>query len=112
MNTLQALGYEIRSKNAGPFSLTIDVFCRDSETFRKLATEPKLQAQAIAGVFQKNADSISIFPIEALNVIKISLPRPVVQGALHDRDMHGAQWAFILMDALLEPDRTAIDAAR
>ncbi|WP_058545125.1 DUF4387 family protein [Pseudomonas fluorescens] len=100
MNTLQALGYEIRSKNAGPFSLTIDVFCKDSDTFARLAAEPKLQASTIAELFHRPAESISVFPIEALNVIKISLPRPVVQGALQDRDMHGAQWAFILLDAL------------
>ncbi|CAH0129988.1 DUF4387 family protein [Pseudomonas mediterranea] len=100
MNTLQALGYEIRSKNAGPFSLTIDVFCKDSTTFAQLAMEPKLQGPAIAELFRRPAESISVFPIEALNVIKISMPRPVVQGALQDRDMHGAQWAFILLDAL------------
>lgn len=100
MNTLQALGYEIRSKNAGPFSLTIDVFCKDSEIFAQLAAAPKLQALAVAELFRRPAESIGVFPIEALNVIKISLPRPVAQGALQDRDMHGAQWAFILLDAL------------
>ena len=100
MNTLQTLGYEIRSKNAGPFSLTIDVFCKDTDTFAQMAVEPKLQAPAIAELFRRPAQSISVFPIEALSVIKISLPRPVVQGALQDRDMHGAQWAFILLDAL------------
>jgi len=100
MNTLQVLGYEIRSKNAGPFFLTIDVFCKDSDNFAQLVAQPKLQASAIAELFRRPAESISVFPIEALNVIKISLPRPVVQGALQDRDMHGAQWAFILLDAL------------
>ncbi|MBC3361477.1 DUF4387 family protein [Pseudomonas sp. SWRI154] len=100
MNTLQALGYEIRSKNAGPFSLTIDVFCKDAHAFAQLAAEPKLQAPAIAQLFRRPTESIGVFPIEALNVIKISLPRPVVQGALQDRDMHGAQWAFVLLDAL------------
>ncbi|SFW21416.1 MULTISPECIES: DUF4387 domain-containing protein [Pseudomonas] len=28
------------------------------------------------------------------------LTRPVVQGTLQDRDRHGAQWTFILLDAL------------
>ena len=41
-----------------------------------------------------------MFRLEALNVIKISLPRPVVQGSLQDRDMHGAQWANVLTEAL------------
>lgn len=36
------------------------------------------------------------FDIAELNVIKFSLPRPVVQGSRADRDMHGAQWAALL----------------
>jgi hypothetical protein len=107
MNTMEALGYEIRSKNAGPFSLTIDVFCQDSDVFARLAAEPKLQAPAIARLFRRSVESISVFRIEALNVIKISLPRPVIQGALQDRDMHGAQWAFMVRDALLAAEQSS-----
>ena len=38
------------------------------------------------------------FDIRDLNVIKFSFPRPVVQGARADRDMHGAQWAILLAE--------------
>jgi hypothetical protein len=36
------------------------------------------------------------FDIPALNVVKFSVPRPVVQGTRADRDMHGAGWACLL----------------
>ncbi|GAA4338382.1 hypothetical protein GCM10023144_35360 [Pigmentiphaga soli] len=92
--------YAIRSKNAGPFWLTIDIFCDDAATYRRMCDEPRLGAGAIADLLKADAGSVKIFRIEALNVIKISLPRPVVQGAVADRDMHGAQWAYLLQEKL------------
>lgn len=95
-----ATGYHIRSKNAGPFWLTVDVFCDDTQTFRRLCEEPLLAPPAIARLLRADEGSIKTFHIEALNVIKISLPRPVVQGSLQDRDMHGAQWANLVRESL------------
>jgi Domain of unknown function (DUF4387) len=34
---------------------------------------------------------LQIFRIPDLHVVKVSFPRPVVQGSLHDRDMHAGQ---------------------
>jgi len=95
-----AAGYHIRSKNAGPFWLTIDVFCDDTATYQRLCDEPRLGRDAIARLLHTRPDGVKTFHIEALNVIKISLPRPVVQGALDDRDMHGAQWANLVRESL------------
>lgn len=93
-------GYEIRSKNAGPYWLTFDIFCADAEVFRQLSNEPRLAEPAMAEMLHGDALQVRVFRLEALNVIKISLPRPVVQGALKDRDMHGAQWANVLAEVL------------
>ena len=93
-------GYHIRSKNAGPFWLTIDIFCDDVSTFQRLCDEPRLGSSAIASLLHTDPTGIKTFKIEALNVIKISLPRPVVQGAVDDRDMHGAQWANLVRESL------------
>ena len=41
------------------------------------------------------------FEIESLNVIKFSFPRKVIQGHIHDRDMHGAQLAVLLSELRL-----------
>lgn len=98
--TTATTGYHIRSKNAGPFWLTIDIFCDDAATFARLCDEPRLGRPAIGRLLHVEAESIKTFHIEALNVIKISLPRPVVQGAVDDRDMHGAQWANLVRESL------------
>ena len=42
------------------------------------------------------------FDIPELNVVKISMPRPNVQGSREDRDMHASQWAWILAELEIE----------
>lgn len=97
---IQSQGYEIRSKSAGPFWLTFDIFCADAETFHKLRAVPLLAAPAMAALFHSDAKQVRTFHLAPLNVIKISLPRPVVQGSVNDRDMHGAQWGYVLAEQL------------
>jgi hypothetical protein len=38
-----------------------------------------------------SALSVRIFTLPNLNAIKVSLPRPHVQGSLRDTDLHGGQ---------------------
>lgn len=85
---------KVRSKNAGPFWLTIDIFCGDSETYRTI--DSKLTNAEIATLLQQPEENLKRFSMPNLNVIKFSLPRPHVQGSRLDRDMHGAQWAVLL----------------
>ncbi len=87
---------KVRSKNAGPFWLTIDIFCGDRQAFDEVRTN--LRTDQVAALFRQPADALKRFDIEDLNVIKISLPRPTVQGSRVDRDMHGAQWAVLLSE--------------
>ncbi|MCY1274346.1 hypothetical protein D9M68_162830 [compost metagenome] len=97
---IQSQGYEIRSKSAGPFWLTFDIFCKDAETFQKLSAAPILAAPSMAALFHSDASQVRTFHLAPLNVIKISLPRPVVQGSVLDRDMHGAQWGYVLAEEM------------
>ncbi|MCY1466026.1 hypothetical protein D9M71_842470 [compost metagenome] len=50
----------------------------------------------MATMLRSDPEQVRIFQIAPLKVIKISLPRPVVQGSVADRDMHGAQWGYVL----------------
>ena len=88
---------KVRSKNAGPFWLTIDVFCGDYVTFRQI--ESGLSTEKVAEVLHQPAERFKHFPMPELNVVKFSIPRPHIQGSRLDRDMHGAQWA-LLIDAI------------
>ncbi len=94
MAELGTIAEKVRSKNAGPFWLTIDVFCGDAARFSQISKA--LDDAKIAHLFKADAVALKRFDIPALNVIKFSLPRPVIQGMRQDRDMHGAQWAMLL----------------
>ena len=84
----------IRSKNAGPFWLTIDIFCSNKIFFTQLCND--LSTQKICNIFNLTSSQIQRYEIRDLNVIKFSLPRPSIQGAHNDRDMHGATWAELI----------------
>ena len=87
---------KVRSKNAGPFWLTIDIFCGTAESFSEVSK--RLSSSAVADLFQTNSQTLKRFDIADLHVIKFSLPRPATQGATNDRDMHGASWAALLAE--------------
>ena len=94
MPEVREIADKVRSKNAGPFWLTIDIFCGSEAAFERLARG--LTTDRVAAALGTEADDLKRFDIPELNVIKISLPRPVVQGAPGDRDMHGAGWAAVV----------------
>ncbi len=96
MAKLGEIAQKVRSKNAGPFWLTIDIFCGTPEAFARIKNG--LSADRVATSFGADPDEIKRFNIDTLNVIKFSLPRPEIQGSIHDRDMHGASWAALLSE--------------
>jgi hypothetical protein len=89
------IALKVRSKNAGPFWVTVDIFCGSPEAFARLS---RLPTAAIARIYGQPEQLLKRFDIADLDVIKISFPRPVVQGSREDRDMHGAQWAHLLAE--------------
>ena len=87
---------KIRAKNAGPFWLTLDIFCGSAEAFARVTGG--LATETVAAAFQIEAQTIKRFELEELQVVKFSLPRPYVQGTVADRDMHGASYSNLLND--------------
>jgi len=85
------LALEVRSKNAGPFWVTMELFMRDAEGYAIVADEGFINEGRIAGLYRVDESTIQIFRIPSLNVVKISFPRPLSQGSLRDRDMHAGQ---------------------
>ncbi len=94
MARLGDIAEKIRSKNAGPFWLTIDIFCGSSAAFEKVRSG--LKPAMLAKTLGQPQDSLAFYALPDLNTIKISLPRPQVQGSRTDRDMHGAQWGLLV----------------
>jgi hypothetical protein len=90
-DTLQDIATEVRSKNAGPFWVTMELFLRDEAAYRIAADSDYLNEDVISRLYGVAAEGVQIFRIPSLNVVKISFPRPVPQGSLRDRDIHAGQ---------------------
>jgi hypothetical protein len=88
-HTLADLALEVRSKNAGPFWMTLEAFMPDAETYRIAGA--LITPELIAELYHVPLVSLQIFRIPDLHVVKVSFPRPVAQGSLRDRDMHAGQ---------------------
>lgn len=95
MTQLGDIAVKVRSKNAGPFWVTIDVFCGSDAVFARVCALPTEQVAALYG---QAPQRVKRFDISDLRVVKFSFPRPVVQGSAADRDMHGAGWAVLLAE--------------
>ena len=96
MSTLGKKVQRIRSKNAGPFWITIDIFCGSKEVYQEVSKN--LHNTKIVELFKIPGQTLKRFEIESLNVIKFSFPRRIIQGNIKDRDMHGAQLAVLLSE--------------
>ena len=96
MSTLGEKVSRIRSKNAGPFWITIDIFCGKKEVYKDVRMN--LDNSKIANLLWVKGQDLKRFDIEQLNVIKFSFPRKIPQGHILDRDMHGAQIAVLLSE--------------
>lgn len=93
----------VRSKNAGPFWITVDLFFRDRAHFDRYARSPALTCAALAPIFGARPDAIRRFEVADLLVLKFSYPRDVPQGGVIERDMHGGQQYVDLLDVELDP---------
>jgi hypothetical protein len=92
----------IRSKNAGPFTLTIDLMFESGEAFHRALDSPSFTCERIAELYGVEASSVRICPFERVLAIKVSMPRPgASSGAPGDRDVYGSQQHFPMGDLVL-----------
>ncbi|TCP82854.1 uncharacterized protein DUF4387 [Sphingomonas sp. PP-CE-1A-559] len=91
----------VRSKNAGPFWITVDLFFPDAGAFAHYSNAPSLTGSAIAAVFGVDPVSMKRFEVTHLSVLKFSYPRATPQGGTVERDMHGGQQYVRLLDVEL-----------
>ena len=93
---LKQITSKIRSKNAGPFWITIDIFFDKADSYKKV--KKTLSLDFVSKYLNLPLNSIKRFELDSLQVIKISIQRPVIQGSPFDRDLHGAQLANLFSD--------------
>lgn len=81
----------IRSKNAGPFELTIDVMFDSEEHYRATLDSGILRPDAVAPYLGVPADTIRYYEYDPAFSVKLTMPRWVSSGDVRDSDILGGQ---------------------
>lgn len=95
---LYDLAQVVRSKNAGPFTVTIDLVFGSDSDYREVLDSPAFAPGRIAALYGLHPVEVSIHPFERIRTIKVSMPRRTSSGAPGDRDVYGSQQHFPLAD--------------
>ena len=93
---LQEAARVIRSKNAGPTQVTIDLMFDDKALYERALAAPTLRADVVAQRYGVQSVEVILYP--AANAIKIVIPRHVVAGSPGDTDVYGAQQHRPMLD--------------
>jgi hypothetical protein len=91
----------VRSKNAGPFWVTVDLFFDSADSYAEYHGDPAISAENIAAIYGVDRAHVKRFEVKSLNMVKISYPRTAPQGGVLERDMHSGQQFVPLLDLQL-----------
>ncbi|MFB4179273.1 DUF4387 domain-containing protein [Escherichia fergusonii] len=87
-----SLAQVIRSKNAGPYELVLDILFKSKEDYLRIKNSQQLSGEVIARLYQVKPDFIHrIIWFDPANAVKIIMPRDIVSGNVGDNDVYGAQ---------------------
>ena len=88
----------IRSKNAGPFTLTFDIMFADQASYDRVKNSGALTQASFAKLYGCPEEKVRFFQCDNAHALKFSIPRPLTQGEPGDGDMHGGQQFVPLMN--------------
>ena len=80
-----------KSKNAGPYEVTIDAVFADKEIFERVKASGVLCEDLFARLYNVRADEIIFTVYDAGLAFKATLPRLIPAGDIGDTDVYGAQ---------------------
>ena len=104
MTKLTDIASVIRSKNSGPFELTLDIIFRTQEDFERFTEKRILCPGLLEKLYKVSEDQIiSIIDFPQAKAVKATIVRPIASGAPGERDVYGAQQHGPLMELEL-PD--------
>ena len=95
---LYDLALVCRSKNAGPFQVTIDLMFEDADVYRKVVESPAFTAEKIGALYHVDPSRVAVKTFDRILTVKVVLPRRTASGSLGDTDVYGSQQHFPLGD--------------
>lgn len=98
MSRLVDLAKVLRSKNSGPFAITLDVLFDDRKAYERVKASGRLNKPAVAALYKLSEDEITDFVwFDAAMGLKITFLRRIASGTVKDRDVYGSQQHAPLM---------------
>ena len=98
---LATLAHVVRSKNAGPATLTLDLFFRDEAGYRRAAASSRMTASSVAALYLLPADQVRRWLLPDILAIKYAMPRLLCAGDPGDGDLYGAQQHVPMLRVML-----------
>ena len=90
-NTLGALASIIRSKNSGPFEITIDAMFDDAATYNHVKSSGVLTRSTVAKLYDIDESKIEVAMWwDPALAFKVTIVRPMVSGSWGEIDMHAS----------------------
>lgn len=88
---LQDIATVVRSKNAGPFEICIDVLFPNDESYQAARESPALSPEAFGRLYSMSAEKCVVVWFPAARALKCTMPRRTPAGDPGDMDVYGAQ---------------------
>lgn len=98
MAKLKDLAKVCKSKNAGPFEVTIDVMFETREIYDRVVGSGVINEALFAKLYGVDAKDVLYTPYPAALAVKGTIPRRVSSGDVGDTDVYGAQQHAPLLD--------------
>ena len=93
----------IRSKNSGPYELTLDIMFNSEANYRYVSQHKIINEELICKLYRiKPEQVIGIVHFEPAHAIKVTIVRPMCSGDLGETDVYGAQQHAPLLDIMVE----------
>ena len=80
-----------KSKNAGPFELTLDIMFEDAATFDKVRRTGVINPGLIAALYHVPVETVVFTEYPPAFAYKATIERRIASGAVGDTDVYGAQ---------------------
>ena len=98
MPRIRDIAQVCKSKNAGPFMVTIDVLFEDPAMYRRVKATGVLSPALFARLYGVAEGDVLFTPYDTASAFKATLPRLVPAGDFGDTDVYGAQQHAPLLD--------------
>jgi hypothetical protein len=98
MPKIRDIAKACKSKNAGPFELTIDVVFDRREMYERVRATGVLRPELFARLYHVKTEDVLFTEYPAGNAFKATIPRLVPSGDVGDTDVYGAQQHAPLLD--------------